>query len=79
MLKHAEAKNICISVGGGSNFKMIVKDDGKGFDLEGTMTSAKGSGLKNITKRAELAQLKCNIETAPGKGVTFTIEQTNKV
>lgn len=79
MLKHAEAKSIYISVCGGSNFKMIVKDDGKGFDKDSILASAKGAGLKNITKRAELAQLKCNIETAPERGVIFTIEQINKV
>jgi len=74
LLKHAQAKNIYISISGGDSFKMMVKDDGKGFDLEEIMNSAKGAGLKNISKRAELAKLKSNIETATGKGTTFTLE-----
>ncbi len=75
LLKHAAAKNIYISLYGKSNFKMIVKDDGKGFEFDEIMSTAKGAGLKNILKRADLAKLACHIETATGKGTTFTFEQ----
>ena len=79
LLKYAEAKNVYISMGGGSNFKLVMKDDGKGFDVEQVMSSGKGAGLKNILKRAELGKLKCSIDSAPaaqgGKGTTFTLEK----
>ena len=73
-LKHAAAKNICIILQGENLFKLVVRDDGKGFDLGDMMRSAKGAGLKNMTKRAELAKLKCKIDTVPGKGTTYTLE-----
>ena len=77
-MKHADAGTFSISLNGKSGFRMVVADDGNGFDLADMMASAKGAGLKNIVKRAELAGLKCNIETMPkaagGKGTIFTLE-----
>ncbi len=79
LLKHADAKNIYLSLQGDGNFKMTVKDDGKGFDADEMMKTAKGAGLKNIMSRADLAGLKCRIDTKPvaagGTGTTFTLEK----
>ena len=74
-LKHSGAANIYISLAGKDNFKLSVKDDGKGFDLDEMIRSSKGSGLKNMMKRAELAKLTCNISTSKNKGATFILEQ----
>jgi signal transduction histidine kinase len=78
LLKHSDAKNIYLSLRGEGKFKLVVKDDGKGFDAEEIMKTAKGAGLKNIMKRAELAGLKCELNTKPeargGSGTTFTLE-----
>jgi signal transduction histidine kinase len=78
MLKHAEAKNIFIELNGKVKFRLSVKDDGKGFDLDAIMASAKGSGLRNMMKRAALAHMDYKVETAAGKGSIFTIQPTNK-
>lgn len=75
IMKHSQAKNISIAISGGQNFTLIVKDDGKGFDVGAMMNSSKGSGLKNMVKRSELAKMKCNIDAAPGQGATFTLAQ----
>lgn len=75
-IKHSAAKNMYIHLYGKEKFKMIIKDDGVGFDLEEMMRSARGSGLKNMIKRAELAKMKCRIDTAINKGTTFTLEPT---
>ena len=75
ILKHSEAKNIDILLSGKYNFRLVVKEDGKGFDLDKMMRSATGSGLKNMIRRADLAKLKCHIDTAIDKGTTFTLEQ----
>ncbi len=79
LLKHADAKNIYLGVYGDKGFRMVVKDDGKGFDVNEMMSTAKGAGLKNIMKRADLAGLKCGIESKPaaagGAGTTFTLEK----
>ncbi len=80
-LKHAEASNIYISLAGSDKLKLVIKDDGKGFDLDAGMKASKGLGLRNIVKRAMLANLSCNIDAAPGKGCTYTltsIETANK-
>jgi len=52
-----------------------VKDDGKGFDKEATMSSAKASGLRNIEKRARLTGLTCEIESTPGNGALFVVKK----
>ncbi len=79
LLKYAEANHIHVSLSGDNGFKLVMKDDGKGFDLDKVMNTARGAGLKNILKRAELARLKCSINTKPkaegGTGTTFTLEQ----
>jgi signal transduction histidine kinase len=75
MLKHAAAKNITINLRGADRFFMEVKDDGRGFDAAAMLQSASGSGLKNMTKRAKLAKLNYRIESVPGNGSTFTLEQ----
>jgi signal transduction histidine kinase len=76
VLKHSGATNIHIRLTGKDAFTLSVKDDGKGFDLDEMMLSSKGSGLKNMMKRAELAKLKCTISTAKNKGAIFTPERT---
>jgi len=76
ILKHSGATNVYINLYGTDNFRLTVRDDGKGFDHDEMMRSSKGSGLKNMAKRAELGKLKCNISASINKGVTFTIEQT---
>jgi signal transduction histidine kinase len=75
IMKHSSARNIDITVTAIGNFKMVVGDDGKGFDLDQMMRSAKGSGLKNMIKRAELAKMTCTIDTAINKGTIFTLQQ----
>lgn len=76
ILKHAGAKNIHISLKAKEKFSLVIQDDGKGFDLQQTMRSGAGAGLKNMVKRAALAQLHFHIDTSIGKGSTFTLSQT---
>jgi signal transduction histidine kinase len=77
ILKHAGAKNIHVQLKGKDKFTLLLSDDGKGFYLQQTMRSGGGSGLKNMTKRAALANLHFHIDTAIGKGSTFTLSETN--
>jgi signal transduction histidine kinase len=76
MLKHAGAKNISVNLKTAGSFSLTVQDDGKGFDLQQTMRDGKGSGLKNMAKRAALANLHFHIDTAMGKGATFVLAET---
>lgn len=75
MLKHARASNVYISLQGKGSFSLTVTDDGRGFDMNEAMNKSTSSGLKNIMKRASLAELNCEIDAAVGKGCTFTLKQ----
>ena len=77
-LKHAAARQINITLTGKGKFSLIVQDDGKGFDVNETLATGKGSGLRNMMKRAALSDLAFSIVAETGKGSTFTLEQTNK-
>lgn len=72
-LKHSEAESIRISLHGTEPFTLEIADDGKGFDMDQVMQKAGGSGMRNMSKRAKLANLELNITTASGKGSSFTL------
>ena len=69
-LKYADAKNIVINISKSSGlFKMILKDDGKGFN---TSLSTGGNGLKNMEERAKEIKGSSVIGSSPDKGTTVT-------
>jgi signal transduction histidine kinase len=52
-IKHSKCKKINISLSNSQNeLKLILKDNGKGFDTN--KTNSQGIGLKNINKRIEI-------------------------
>lgn len=72
-MKHANAKQVTITLSD-APFKLSVKDDGLGFDLQAVMK--KGMGMQNIIKRAHIANLSCDIDASPNEGCIFTIYQS---
>jgi signal transduction histidine kinase len=76
-LKHAGARNLNISLFGKSAFRLVLSDDGVGFDVDQTMASGKGAGLRNIIKRAALSEMRCSIVSDNGTGSIFTLENLN--
>lgn len=71
-IKHAKATGVEIffNIDAG-NIKLVIKDDGIGFDA----TSVKlGAGLQNIQNRVYLVNGTYSIQTSPGKGCKITIE-----
>ena len=77
MMKHAGAKNIYINMKAKDGFGLILKDDGRGFDAEAQLMGGGGSGLKNIMKRAALANLICRVESYEGKGSIFSLQDNS--
>lgn len=72
-LKYADATEIKIDVKQNDNNLVIkIADNGKGFDYEGEKN--KSFGLKNIESRIETISGKIELETAIGKGTTYTIQ-----
>ena len=70
-IKHSGAKKMVVEIHGENGFRMMVQDNGRGFDRDLVFNSKKASGLRNILKRAEMAGLNCLIDTAPGKGCSY--------
>ena len=84
-----EAINNCVKHAGGTkinvvvtlyhdSLNMVIKDDGKGFDIKSI--KGRGNGLRNMKQRIESIGGKFTIEPAPEKGTTIQITvPTNKL
>jgi len=67
ILKHASAKKASFSVEAGKDkLHIVVKDDGRGFNVESQ--AAKGIGLSNILNRVESYNGTMLIKSSPGNG-----------
>jgi signal transduction histidine kinase len=74
--KHANAKNVSISITNHNDYlNIIVQDDGKGF-LE---KHEKGIGLKNIEERITSIDGTITIESTIGNGSSITIDIPNEL
>jgi signal transduction histidine kinase len=72
-LRHSQARNGGVSLKRvGGTVRMIVEDDGRGFDSQ--TVSAAGHGVKNIRARAEQLGASCEFLSAPGHGTRITID-----
>jgi PAS domain S-box-containing protein len=72
VVKHAEATGTIIELLDQKNkIKLIVMDDGIGFD---PFSPKKGAGLNNIRNRVYLLNGNLVVETQPGKGCTLVVE-----
>lgn len=72
-MRHSKAKNLYVSLKSSPDFELCVRDDGKGFLVEDMMQSPKASGLKNVLKRASMADLDCEVNSLLGEGCTYTL------
>ena len=71
--KHAEATHVSVLLEHTDNeVRLIVEDDGRGFDAEQTAADLnhRGMGLTNMQERAALIGGQVEFESAPGKGTT---------
>lgn len=71
-LKHAEAKNILVTIERQQDtFNFTYKDDGKGFDT--ALVKSQGLGLRNIESRISLIGGRLQSITSPGNGLTVVV------
>jgi len=54
--------------------RLVVSDDGVGFDLPGTLRASRRLGLTSMRERAEAIGGSLRIDTAPGAGTAVTLE-----
>jgi signal transduction histidine kinase len=75
--RHADEENVWLTaIRRGDEFRVVVKDDGKGFDLakvERTYDTEGKLGLLNMRERAEMIGGRLSIKSAPGEGTTITL------
>ncbi len=75
--KHAQARNVWLTINRGEEeFKVVIKDDGIGFDMQkiGKNYATKGSlGLLNIRERSEMLGGQVSIRSRLGKGTSVTL------
>jgi signal transduction histidine kinase/ligand-binding sensor domain-containing protein len=78
MIKHADAAEVQITVGRqGRHIRMVVQDDGRGFDAEELLhpdNSSRGLGLTGFQERTKLLGGHFHCDSAPGCGTTLTFE-----
>lgn len=72
-IRHSKAKNIYINLTTVPGFALTIRDDGNGFDVPHILSSLKSSGMKNIIKRAEMADLECAITSGAGTGCSYKL------
>lgn len=79
-LKHAACKTIFITIEKNeTGLNLRAKDDGKGFDFKQIYNTAKGIGLKNIKKRAELIGASAELESSEGEGTSLSLVLPEKI
>jgi PAS domain S-box-containing protein len=77
VVKHSQARNASVRVTAGEGgIRMIVADDGRGFDADGISSpgSESGFGLFSIRERVKSFNGGMHVESGPGKGTVVTIE-----
>lgn len=69
--KHAEASAILVTLANADGgFEATVRDDGRGFEVEGYTPMPGHLGLPSMTERAEIAGGRVEIESSAGSGTT---------
>jgi len=74
IIKHAAASQITIDLGyAGGSLKLLVTDNGIGFDSTNLTSQSMGMGLENIRKRTKIIKGEADIQSTPGNGTEVTI------
>lgn len=73
-IKHAEPSNIVITnYAAGDRWKLVVSDDGKGFDYPAMKGEERGNGLNNLDHRAVESAFELSINPQKNKGTEIII------
>ncbi len=74
-VKYSKASLIIIQITDNKDVvKLLVADNGEGFEIKSIRKSLGGSGLKNMQARAELLNGSFKIQSKIGKGTTIKVE-----
>jgi signal transduction histidine kinase len=79
-LKHSRAKNLKLVLTNEQNTMLLMSaDDGVGFNLDKTLASAGGLGLKSIENRCEMLNASLKFITSNNKGCKIIIKVPNNI
>jgi len=70
--KHADASHVSLHVHKGSQWRLVVRDNGNGYDT-GQQHGETHVGTKIMRERAERIGATVSIESVPGQGTTVTL------
>ena len=74
-LRHAHAKRLGVELReNGEGLRMIVTDDGVGFDPDAPELRSRSLGLTSMEERARELGARLGIDSAPGAGTTIDLE-----
>jgi signal transduction histidine kinase len=74
-LKHAEAKQLQIVLSREPDFFLIlVKEDGKGFDVHKAKVESTGLGMKSLAIRTDILGGSLQIASEPGQGTNYFVK-----
>ena len=74
ILKHSHAKNARIKLERDVHeVQLQIKDDGRGFKMDGIGDGGRGMGLKNIAERVRILGGKLKIDSQPGRGTRIEV------
>jgi signal transduction histidine kinase len=73
-LRHASARSVEVSLDTGDPVRLVVADDGVGFDLSATLRNSYRLGLTSMRERADALGGTLEIVTAPGAGTRVELE-----
>ena len=74
-VKYSKASLIIVQITDNKDVvKLIISDNGEGFEIKSIRKSLGGSGLKNMQARAELLNGSFKIQSKIGKGTIIKVE-----
>jgi PAS domain S-box-containing protein len=74
VVKHASANTVSLTVDWrGAEVRLVVEDDGRGFDASATSRGRAGLGIRGIQERVTLVRGEVAIESAPDKGTAVYV------
>jgi signal transduction histidine kinase len=75
IVKHSKASEFDINLlSSDGSIRILISDDGVGFNYEETISSLSGFGLKGMKERIENNHGSLNIESSPDTGTLLIIE-----
>lgn len=74
VVKHSNATEVKVTIKKNtSQISIIIEDNGRGFDVNSTLMSQEGFGLKGITERIRILDGTLSINSSPEKVTTLSI------